>query len=157
MKILLYILLLIFPVLGYSQPETTPASDLELFTTPLTKNQTQDSYHTEMFFDSIIKVSNGINIQTTLRKQTSQWPNGSIQYIRYYHGLIPYGNWVYFTQENDTLYTLQNHQNYVLLKSFMEPNDITRIRKFSSIENVESATCAEQLVFPNHVNNFDSC
>jgi len=147
MKKILYILFS-FPVFGFAQTNTT-TTDLNMFTAPLTKQQIHDSYHSQIFIDSLVQVSKGVTVEMTLRKETAKWPNGVIQYIRYYNGLKPFGNWTYFSSSNDTLFTLMNYKNHILLKSFKEANNITRIRKFSSIENLESTTCEEQLVFPN--------
>jgi len=149
MKYSLYILLSLIPVLGMSQFVITEPSVLVDFVTATPPNKTNDALHTQVYMDSLVKVSRGVTIVLPLHKEIVKWESGSVRMIRYYNGLEPYGNWSYLSENGDTLYSLYNYPNYVLLKSHLEKNHRTRIRKFESINNIEYANCSEQLLFPD--------
>ena len=149
MKYLLYVLFTIIPVLGISQFVITEPTILSEFVKVTPASKANDNLHTQTYMDSLVKVSHGITIVLPLHKEIVKWPSGTVNMIRYYNGLVPFGEWSYLSQAGDTLYSLFHYSDYVLLKSHKEKNHITRVRKFESLDNLEYATCSEQQLYPD--------
>jgi hypothetical protein len=149
MKVLLLTYFLFLSLLVSAQTDSQYHDDLKIFTTQFTNNDIINPYNTRIFIDSVISISEGLNLEITLIKEESSWPNGQIQFTRFYQNNIPYGTWKYHTQNGLLKYTLKNFETYFIIQLHFENNNIRSARKYPLNSDKDVVGCVEELYFPD--------
>jgi antitoxin component YwqK of YwqJK toxin-antitoxin module len=129
--------------------QVTEYDDLKEFTTPFSQDDLSFKKNSKILFDSIVPISNGVNVQVTLSKEVSKWSNGSVKFIRFYNNNSPYGTWKYFTQDGLLKYTLRNYSDNFTVQVHFTNNNIRCIRKYPLNTQKNQVGCDEEGYYPD--------
>ena len=149
MKILLSISFLFFSLLLSAQTDMQYHDDLKVFTSKFTNEDVNHPFNTRSFIDSIIPISEGLNLEVTLIKEDALWPNGQKQFTRFYQNNTPFGTWKYFTQNGLLKYTIKNYESYFIVQLHFENNNIRSTRKYPLDSDKDIVGCEEENYFPD--------
>ena len=149
MKILLAIPFLFFSLTLSAQTDMQYHDDLKKFTSQFTNNDVNQPLNTRLIIDSIISISEGLNLEVTLIKEEATWPNGQKQFTRYYQNTTPFGTWKYFDPNGLLKYTLKNFETYFIVQLHFENNNIRSTRKYALDSDEDLVGCDEENYFPD--------
>ncbi len=133
----------------FAQTDIQYTDDLKTFTTRFTPEDILKSHNNRSFIDSIIHISEIVNIEVSLIKEVAFWPNGQRQFTRYYQNNTPYGTWKYFSQNGLLKYTLKNFESYFIVQLHFENNNIRSTRKYPLDTDKNIVGCKEENYFPD--------
>lgn len=134
---------------GVSQISQATYDELRDFTTRIISPDNHPVFFTTEKIDSIIQVSDGVNIKLNLIKEQASWENGNLKYIRYYQEDKPYGNWQYFTPSGRLQYSLSNYAKYFVVNLHYSNYNVRSTRKFNYPKNKIVSGCSEENYYPN--------
>ena len=149
MKILLHIAILIFTFAPRLYSQNREYDELAILTSPFESKDLQKPTNSRVTIDSIVQISEGINIEVALFKEESHWDNGNLKFTRFYQNNAPYGTWEYYTSTGFLKYTLTNYADYFTIQLHYENNNIRCIRKYNFETRTEITNCEEENYFPD--------
>jgi len=123
--------------------------ELALFTTTTSTSQEITTTPTQVTFDSIINITEGVNIEIPLIKETSYYHNGSKRFVRYYQENTPFGTWSYFSPNGQLKHSINNFKKYYVVNTYFTNNNIQKTRKYKNKQKNVISPCKEEQYYPN--------
>lgn len=127
--------------------QTSIYTDLKIFTSTVPKPN--NSQLLNVVFDSLISVSDGVNIEVSLKKETLFYANGEKQFVRYYQDDIPFGTWKYYSLNGNLKHSINNFKNYYVVNTYFTNHNIQKSRKYNNGQKEVLSSCKEEQYYPD--------
>ena len=143
--IALYLIAISFSVVA----QTSIKQELALFTSNHIDKTDVNITPIKINFDSIIHITEGVNIEISLKKETAYYHDGTKKFVRYYQDTIPFGTWTYYSPNGKVKHSINNFKKYHVINTYFTNNNIQKSRKYKNKQHKIDSPCLEEQYYPN--------